>query len=348
MTNLTHPLTKELINWFSKAKRDLPWRQTSDPYKIWLSEIILQQTRVEQGLPYYMRFVENYPDVHALANASEDQVMRTWQGLGYYSRARNLHATSKYISQELNGVFPKTHTEIEKLKGIGPYTSAAIASIAFNEAVPVIDGNVFRFISRLYGVYDDIMKNASRKTFLSILEELISNEFPGDFNQAMMEFGATVCKPKPDCASCLFTQSCFAFNHNKQSELPVKIKKLKIKTRYLQYFVLGNATHVLMRRRKESIWQGLYEFYLSEETNEDFVVPEFLKNIADKLVERYSTKHLLTHQKLMITFYSMTINDENQLKAMAKEHDLELIDRKEVLNLPKPKPLVNFLKETEF
>ncbi|MEQ8238998.1 MAG: A/G-specific adenine glycosylase [Cyclobacteriaceae bacterium] len=348
MSNQSHAITIELINWFSKAKRDLPWRQTSDPYKIWLSEIILQQTRVDQGTPYYLSFIENYPNVHALANASEDHVMRTWQGLGYYSRARNLHSTAKYISEDLGGQFPKTHLEIEKLKGVGPYTAAAIASIAYNEVVPVIDGNVFRFVSRLFGVYADIMKSGSRKAFLKILEELISQNQPGDFNQAMMEYGATVCTPKPHCDSCLFLQTCYAYKNNKQTELPVKVKKLKIKVRFLQFFIIGNQHHVLMRRRSESIWQGLYEFYLFESENEKYTVPDFLKKYGEEIKERYATKHLLTHQKLMIKFYELPQLTENDLRRLAKEGDLELIDRKEVLNLPKPKPIVNFLNEIEF
>lgn len=345
--NPIHPLTEELINWFSKAKRELPWRQTSDPYKIWLSEIILQQTRVEQGLPYYLNFVEQYPDVHALATASEDHVMRTWQGLGYYSRARNLHATAKYISTELGGVFPRTHDEIQKLKGVGPYTAAAIASIAFGESVPVIDGNVFRFISRHYGVYDDILKNGSRKVFSVILEDLIDPQNAGEFNQAMMEYGATICKPSPHCEECLFTQSCFAFKHKKQSELPVKVKKLKIKTRFFHYFVLINENKVLMRRREENIWQGLYEYLLIESSDENRPAIALNAKELEDLDELYSTKHLLTHQILKIRFYVLDQISDSRQREIMKEYDLEAIDRKEVLNLPKPKPIVNFLQETK-
>ena len=207
-----------LIDWYHRHKRDLPWRNTRDAYKIWLSEIILQQTRVEQGLPYYERFIETFPNISALANAHEDDVLKLWQGLGYYSRARNLHAAAKQVLQEFNGNFPSTFNEIIALKGVGEYTAAAIASFAFDEKHPVLDGNVYRCIARLFGLHDPIDNAKSKKVFYDILWKEIEHANPHLFNQAIMEFGAMQCRPKnPDCGVCPFADQCYALKHNKVS-----------------------------------------------------------------------------------------------------------------------------------
>ncbi len=335
--------TETLIDWFSKAKRDLPWRRTKDPYKIWLSEVILQQTRVDQGMPYYHRFVESHPNVHSLAGASEQEILKLWEGLGYYSRARNLHSAAKYVAKELNGNFPNCYEELLKLKGVGPYTAAAIASIAFGEAVPVVDGNVFRFISRHFGVEVDIASASSRKVFENLLEDFIPDDRPGDFNQALMEFGATICRPSPNCEECIFRESCFAFEKNMQSLLPLKIKKLKILEETMNYVVFESHENVLMQVRDQGIWQGLFQFYLLPKS----VNQDMLKGYSGRI--RYISspiRHLLTHRKLWVKFIHFEVNDQTQFYSIAKELGLEIFTRKEVLNLPRPKVIVNYLQET--
>ncbi|MEZ5198566.1 MAG: A/G-specific adenine glycosylase [Bacteroidales bacterium] len=208
--------SKKIIRWYRDNKRELPWRKTTDPYKIWLSEIILQQTRIDQGTNYYLRFITQYPDRESLANASEEEILKLWQGLGYYSRARNLHKTAKAISQDLNGVFPNTYEDLVKHKGIGEYTAAAIASIAFGVSKPVVDGNVLRFLARFHGVSLPINSSEGKNEIKKLVEELIDQEQPGDFNQAIMEFGALVCKPQnPDCKSCIFKHECIALTEDK-------------------------------------------------------------------------------------------------------------------------------------
>ena len=226
-------ISNTLISWYFSNKRDLPWRNTQDPYFIWLSEIILQQTRVEQGLPYYLHFAEKYPSVKHLAEASEDEIMRSWQGLGYYSRARNLHNAAKQVVNEYNSEFPKNYNELLKLKGVGEYTAAAIASFAYLEVCPVLDGNVFRFLSRYYGVKTPINSNNAKKEFIELAKQIIDPSQPHTFNQAIMEFGALQCKPKsPDCNVCPFQDSCYAFKNNEVAVLPIKEKKLKRSIRY--------------------------------------------------------------------------------------------------------------------
>ena len=229
--------SKTLINWYSVNKRELPWRQTIDPYYIWLSEIILQQTQVAQGLPYYVKFTEEFPSVFHLAKAQEGHVLKLWQGLGYYSRARNLHTTAKYIAAELKGEFPNNYKDLLKLKGIGDYTASAIASICFNKPEAVVDGNVYRVLSRYFGIDTPINSPKGAKEFKQLAQELIDKKDPATFNQAIMEFGATQCKPQsPDCTLCPFTSSCIAFNENRIIELPVKIKSGKAKKKYFNFF----------------------------------------------------------------------------------------------------------------
>ncbi len=245
----------------------MPWRETSDPYCIWLSEIMLQQTRIEQGLPYYLAFTNAYPSIFDLANASEEEVLKLWQGLGYYSRARNLHATAKYIAFELNGKFPETYEGLLKLKGVGDYTASAIASISYNEPVAVVDGNVYRVLSRYFDIDTPINSTAGIKEFKLLAKELLDKEDPATYNQAIMEFGALQCKPQsPLCNTCPLSASCLALKNNKISMLPVKLKKGKIKKRYFNYLVFQSEENktILEKRSGKGIWEGLYQFPLIE------------------------------------------------------------------------------------
>ncbi len=255
--------SKTLITWYLDNKRDLPWRKTKDPYHIWLSEIMLQQTRVAQGLPYFLAFTEAFPTVFDLAKADEEKVLKLWQGLGYYSRARNLHATAKYISEELSGNFPNNYKDLLKLKGIGEYTAAAIASFSFKECVPVVDGNVYRVLSRYFDIETDIASSGAKKEFTQLASELIDKKKPELFNQAIMEFGALQCVPKsPDCNSCPLDNSCLALAKNKVSQLPIKLKKQKITNRFFNYLlVIDNKNQAIINKRtQKGIWHNLYEF----------------------------------------------------------------------------------------
>lgn len=313
--------SKLLINWYLQNKRNLPWRETTNPYSIWLSEIILQQTRVAQGLPYYVRFIEEFPTVFDLANASEFEVLKLWQGLGYYSRARNLHATAKHIAFELNGVFPNNYKELQTLKGVGEYTAAAIASFAYGEIVPVVDGNVFRVLSRIYGVYDDISINSSKKIFQELASKLISKTEPAFFNQAIMEFGAIQCVPKnPDCETCIFKTSCYAFKNNLVATFPVKTKKIKVAKKYFNYLIFRDAheNFLLFKRTGKGIWENLHEFYLLEKEKSINTAEMLIKlksfqfeNSFPKSIVLKNDKvilHKLSHQHLHIYFYELHFN----------------------------------------
>ena len=298
----------KLLDWYERVARDLPWRESSDPYRIWLSEIILQQTRVDQGLPYYERFVEAFPTVYDLAKATEDSVLKLWEGLGYYSRARNLHFTAKYISEELNGQFPQTHEDLLSLKGVGPYTAAAIGSIAFKLPVAAVDGNVYRVLARYFGIENSIDETSTKKEISRLSQEVLSQERPGDHNQAVMELGATVCTPKnPVCNSCPLVEDCTAKRLELQDKLPVRSKKIKVRERFLYYSVLLVSEQVAITRRGEGdIWQGLYEFPLFEsETRLDEsqilnhfgIAPELdIKSISEEF------KHILSHQRIFSQF----------------------------------------------
>ena len=263
--------SKNLITWYLANKRDLPWRGESDPYFIWLSEIMLQQTRVEQGLPYYLKFTEAFPSVKDLADAHEDRVLKLWQGLGYYSRARNLHHTAKVIAYEFNEKFPSTHKELMSLKGIGDYTASAIASICFNLPTAVVDGNVYRVLSRHFGIETPVNSSQGIKEFKSLAQELIDTDDPGTYNQAIMEFGARYCVPqKPDCENCIFATTCEAYKLDKVKVLPIKIRKQKIRKRYFNYIIpLSNENLTDLKQRDQNgIWQRLYEFPLVESEKE--------------------------------------------------------------------------------
>lgn len=343
-----HPFSAILKAWYKTNKRDLPWRDTTDPYLIWLSEIILQQTRVEQGKPYYYAFVEKYPDVNALANAPQEQVLKTWEGLGYYSRARNLHATAKIVAGNLKGNFPKKYDELIQLKGIGPYTAAAISSFAANEARPVVDGNVFRVLARVFGIDADIADGKNRKLFEETAAALLPPTQPGLHNQAIMEFGALQCSPKPRCESCLARYMCVAYAEGKQESLPVKLKKTAVKTLYFYYLVIRKKEKIYMKERKAGdIWQGLYDFPLisSETELTDKKVAEQARKICgDHTIGRVSKqyKHLLSHRKLMATFIEI-----DDVGAIA-DKELQLFDKEQITKLPKPILIINYLKDYIF
>jgi len=313
--------SKRLIYWYLQNKRDLPWRNTRNPYDIWLSEIILQQTRVAQGLPYFEAFISAFPTVFDLANASEEQVLKLWQGLGYYSRARNLHQTAQIIVSNYKGSFPTTYNELLKLKGIGPYTAAAIASFSFDEAVPVVDGNVFRVLARYFGVETDISSHAAKKEFNQLAQEVMDVKQPALFNQAMMEFGSLQCVPaNPNCETCIFNDSCVALQKKKVTLLPLKLKKTKVSTRYLNYLVVKDEKGfvLIQKRASKGIWHNLYEFPLLETDEEiqvgHFYLDEFqnlyFQNPIEEIIpfEENSITHKLSHQNLIIRFWNVSVS----------------------------------------
>ncbi|MCU0418758.1 MAG: A/G-specific adenine glycosylase [Cyclobacteriaceae bacterium] len=306
-----------LIAWYQQHQRPLPWRHTRDPYRIWLSEIILQQTRVAQGLPYYHAFVEAFPDVQALAAAEERVVLRLWQGLGYYSRARNLHKCARHVVNAWHGRFPTTYAQLLTLPGVGPYTAAAIASFAFGEAVPVVDGNVFRVLARVFGMHTDIASSEAKKLFFEQAQRVMDRARPADFNQAMMELGAICCTPSsPTCHACPVAPLCFARQREAQQLLPVKSKKTKVRKRYVHYFAIRQANKTLMRERTgKDIWRGLYDFYCVE-TNRPARLDTLLA--ADPFLSRLRitqaskpVKHVLSHQQLKAVFYEAVFKKAN-------------------------------------
>src|SRR5688500_5070797 len=272
----------KVVEWYNVNKRDLPWRDTKDPYKVWLSEIILQQTRVNQGMPYYLRFIEKFPNVHALASASEQEVLRLWQGLGYYTRARNLHKCAKQVVAVFNGEFPNTFENLLKLPGIGEYTAAAIASFSFKEPVAVVDGNVFRVLSRVFGIENEINSVEGKKIFTDLANSLINKKSPDFHNQAIMEFGALHCIPKsPLCLTCPFQSACVAAQRNLQSLLPRKAKSKPSRKRYFYYFVVQKGKSLLMKKRdQKDIWHGLYDFHLLER-NRPIKIEKLLEEVAN-------------------------------------------------------------------
>lgn len=317
--------SNSLIQWYLANKRDLPWRNTKNPYNIWLSEIILQQTKVNQGLPYYNRFIQKFPTIFDLAKAQEEQVLKLWQGLGYYSRARNLHFSAQYIVEELKGEFPVTYKELIKLKGVGDYTASAIASICSNEKAAVVDGNVYRLLARYFGIFTAINSSKGIKEFKLLAQNLIDPENAGTFNQAVMEFGATVCTPKkPKCSVCILKDSCFALSKNEIEKLPVKEKKIKIKIRHFNYLVFNTSTNkTVLEQRTIGIWKNLYQFPLietKEEIDENKLInhKEFLKicnseNITIKLFNNVVKPHKLSHQHIYAKFWIVKTNDSNKI-----------------------------------
>lgn len=325
---------KILTIWYSEHKRDMPWRKTKNPYYIWLSEIILQQTQIAQGRPYYDAFVSKYPTVFDLAKAEEIDVLKLWQGLGYYSRARNLHATSKHIANELDGIFPNTYKELIKLKGVGDYTASAIASISFNEPTAVVDGNVYRVLSRYFGVDTPINSTKGIKEFKALATSLMDHQNPSDYNQAIMEFGALQCKPKnPNCTICPLNKSCVALQKNKINDWPIKLNKTKVSTKYFNFLVLLSTDKktIFEKRTDKGIWQNLYQFPLLE-TDQKLKSINFKKHpfIQDFLENRpfefslYNNKdivHKLSHQHLYTKFWIIEIDNLPQKGIPIKDLD---------------------------
>ncbi|TAH26031.1 MAG: A/G-specific adenine glycosylase [Cytophagales bacterium] len=343
----------QLFHWYSIHKRDLPWRNTTNPYFILLSEVILQQTRVEQGLPYYHRFIENYPTLNALANAEEEEILRLWQGLGYYSRARNLHQTAKQIQQRFQGIIPDDFNQLLSLKGIGIYTASAIASFAFQLPYAVVDGNVYRVLARVFGIEEDISTSKGVKFFQEIANQLLPDKNHSIYNQAIMEFGATHCTPrKPFCATCDIQSICSAYANNTQDILPFKSKKVVKTNRYINYIVFkSDDTYAMNKRLAGDIWEGLYDFYIAEpikyEANEEDIM-NFLNSIGLEHTLNYTSqtfKHLLTHQNLFVKYFLVEIQDVNKILSLLKI-DFYPID--EIFNLPKPILITRFLEHKIF
>jgi len=340
--------SKYLTSWYLQNKRDLPWRKTPQPYPVWLSEIMLQQTRVAQGLPYFLRFIEAFPTVQDMAAAPEEQVLKLWQGLGYYSRARNLHATAKMVAFEMGGNFPDSYAGLLKLKGVGDYTAAAIASISYGEAVPVVDGNVYRVLARYFGIDTDISQNSAKKQFTELAASLLPKNDASTFNQAMMEFGALQCVPKnPNCGICIFNKECVAFLTGRVNQLPVKLKKTKVTNRFFNYLIIkdGAGKTIVNRRGDKGIWHGLYQFPLLETeilTGEadtinlinGFIELGFIpKNI--RLLHPDVIIHKLSHQKLHIRFWE--VGTDLLLP--------EALDSEQVKAYPYPIVIYNFMEK---
>lgn len=341
-------IQKEIIKWYKLNKRDLPWRNTTDAYTIWLSEIILQQTRVEQGLPYFNKFLENFPTVKDFAAASEIQVLKLWQGLGYYSRGRNMLFTAKQVINLHKGIFPTRYEQLIKLKGIGEYTAAAISSFSNNEAKAVLDGNVFRVLARYFGVEEPINSTIGKKIFTELAQTLIIDQKPSLYNQAIMEFGALQCKPKlPLCSTCPLQFDCYALKNNKINLLPVKLKKVKVKERWFNYLVGIKDGRILTNQRNAGdIWQQMFDFPLIETTakvqKDDLNFIQNVKSIfgeevqVSKIVEK---KHLLTHQIIYVQFFAL----ENYMINFNQRTEIKSVLLEDFKELPHPKVISDFI-----
>ncbi len=316
-------LGKKVIEWYNDNKRDLPWRETKDPYFIWISEIILQQTRVNQGLPYYYRFISKFKTVFELADASEDEVLSLWQGLGYYSRARNMHSTAKFIVDQFNGTFPNNFNDLLKLKGVGNYTAAAIASFAFDESIPAIDGNAIRVISRYFGISEPVNSASTQKIIHDLANQCIQNNNPALFNQAMMEFGALACLPKnPNCLECSLSSSCISFNQNLQNTIPIKKGKTKTRARFINYLHFETQIGIpIIKRTGNDIWKNLYDLPFIETLNPINKAELNVEIIKKCLIFNFIVidnpliiKHILSHQIIYATFWTIHTSDHNFLK----------------------------------
>ena len=348
-------LTQALLIWYPHHHRDLPWRHTRDPYAIWLSEVILQQTRVAQGLPYYLDFLTSYPTVQNLAAAPEQEVLRHWQGLGYYSRARNMHHTAQQVVREFRGQFPGTYAGLRQLKGVGPYTAAAIASFAFDEAVAVLDGNVFRVLARVFGLHSDIAAPSSRKKFQALADQHLPPTEAAEFNQAIMEFGALQCTPaKPDCLFCPLQSSCWAFQHGQVGLLPVKSKAKAARVRLFHYLVLRYGEQLYLKERLAGdIWQGLYDFALVETDSANLSVVEVLRHVealggqpdTSRVAENRpvpALRHVLSHQKLEARFYTVELAAPLP-ETVLRSTGLRAYSAIEIEELPKPVLISSYL-----
>ena len=339
--------TNKLISWYCENKRDFPWRNSTNAYQIWLSEIILQQTKTAQGLPYYMKFTEHFKTINDLAIAEEQEVLKLWQGLGYYSRAKNLHFSAKYIVNELKGVFPSTYKDLLKLKGVGDYTASAIASICFDENCAVVDGNVYRVLSRYFGIELPINSSQGIKEFKKLAQSLLPKKEFGLYNQAIMDFGATICTPKKTmCTDCFLNDSCFALQQNKVALLPIKTTKTKIKKRFFNYLVILSPPQKIsiIQRTRKDIWQHLYEFPLIESdhalTKSELIETTFFKKWSKKYssVTLFNEKpiiHKLSHQHISTNFWVV-----NHLEEITNSIDLSKLK-----DYPVPVLIANFINE---
>ena len=342
---------KALTVWYNHTKRELPWRESRDPYKIWVSEVILQQTRVQQGMDYYHNFLRLFPDIKSLAMAPEEDILKVWQGLGYYSRARNMHHAAKIILSTYDGKFPNDYESIRNLKGIGDYTAAAIASIAFDLPYAVVDGNVFRVLARLFGITTPIDTVSGKKEFYNLAQLMLDTDRPGEFNQALMEFGAIQCLPgQPLCTDCPLSGKCHAFANKAIGSFPVKSKQVKQKERYFNYLYIHQAEKLfLVKRGEKDIWRNMYQFPLVETTtsasSEEVISSDawrvILANLAFTIETVFPERiHLLTHQKLHIRFFSIHLNE------MEIPGHLIAVERENIARYPVPKPIEIFLMET--
>lgn len=346
-----------LIDWYRQHKRPLPWRNTRDAYTIWISEIILQQTRVSQGLPYYQEFIRTFPDVDSLAMADESDVLHLWQGLGYYSRARNMHEAAKDVISRYHGIFPKDFESLRTLKGVGEYTAAAVASIAGGQAVPVVDGNVLRFFSRLFGIQENINLGPVKKKIRNLVGSWLEGQDPGEVNQAIMEFGALQCVPGlPDCSSCPLKDHCTAFQNNMVKDIPYKTAKSAPRDRYLIALVmqdsLENPGFFLSKRKESDIWKGLYTFPFLEynalpKPGDLAKYPDFLalmQGAAYRILPGTSDMmHILTHQRLHIRFFRLIIS--SHAKEICQRNEWLSISLSALLAYPMPRMMHKYLDE---
>lgn len=336
--------SRSIITWYTQHKRKLPWRETKDPYIIWISEVILQQTRVEQGYDYYMRFIERFPNVKTLAEASEMEVLKYWQGLGYYSRARNLHAAAQHIQ----GDFPKTYDEVKALKGVGDYTAAAICSFAYDMPYAVVDGNVYRVLSRYFGLTTPIDSSQGKKEFASLAQKLLDADRPALYNQGIMDFGALQCRPKkPQCIDCPLSDSCMAYSNNCVSELPVKQGKVKVRDRYFNYFYIFDKSGAILlnHRTSNDIWKNMYDLPLIETTSlvdlsailqqDSFLKKVVVVDISNVVLDY---KHVLSHQRIHTNIYKLEVDT---VEALA--HKYVRISEKEIDDYPIPRLIHQFL-----
>ena len=343
---------KILTVWYQENKRNLPWRLQNDPYQIWVSEIILQQTQVKQGTDYFHRFIQRFPDVNALAEASENDVLKLWQGLGYYSRARNMHLAAQQIVNEFDSVFPDYFQDIKKLKGIGEYTAAAIASIAFGLPYAAIDGNVYRVLSRIYGINEPTDSTIGKKIFADLANQLLDRANPALFNEAMMDFGSLQCTPRnPVCSNCPFKDQCFAYIHHAIASLPVKSKKIKVTNRFFDYLYICHSDYFYMEKRVgNDIWRNLYQLPLIESaqtlTPEELFTDERFKSLFTGMkitIGPISPEiiHILTHQRLHIRFFEIVIPVPPAKSDWIKVH------RHEISDYPVPNPINDFLQKND-
>ncbi|MDP2424500.1 MAG: A/G-specific adenine glycosylase [Bacteroidales bacterium] len=354
--NFKSDFAKILIHWYLENHRDLPWRSTKDPYNIWVSEIILQQTRVNQGLGYYTRFILKFPDLRSLANASADEVMKAWEGLGYYSRARHIHETARFLVNQNHGRFPEEIEELIKLKGIGKYTAAAIAAIAFDVPVAVVDGNVMRFFSRYFGLTEPIETTRAMQNINKLANSLIGKSQPGTFNQALMEFGALQCVPvNPNCANCCFCKTCDAFRTGRVNKLPMRSNKTKTKARFFNYLLIftPDDSIYIKRRNEKDIWERLYDLPLIE-NNELFTVDKLKEQnqlaewfgstkIEAKAIEK-DYRHILTHQIIHARFFKIHLKDTEPAPMPVVFLRIPVPEFK---NYPFPRLITNFFTDQE-